>query len=372
VIEQQDFEFLQAFWARRSVIAYSVFALNIIIFGLMTLAGGSENFPTLIAFGAKSNALIDNGEIWRFVTPIFLHIGLLHLFFNSYALWVIGPQVEKLYGGPRFLLLYLLTGIGGVAASYWYHPPIPSAGASGSIFGLFGVLLVFSIKYRRVVPAFFSRALGKGILLTVGINLVIGYMIPQIDNAAHLGGLLSGCLLGAIVPFARPGEPERQVFKVAQAIGVLVIGVSFFEVATHYTGPAPSLSNFNRSLKRGDTTTQFLTAINKGQSAFENSEVVLESGDLQRLPEVQKELTEAIDAMAEIPSYGAQADSLSSELTDLLRKQYEYVQEVQRTGRVRSDFIGTSPQSRSFRAFSKRLDEWVDREGANYGIQRTK
>ena len=200
MIEQQDYEFLQAFWTRRAVIAYSLFAFNILIFVLMTFAGGSDNPSTLLGFGVKSNMEIDNGETWRFVTPIFLHIGLLHLAFNSYALWIVGPQVEKLYGGPRFFLLYLLTGIAGVAASYWYHPQYPSAGASGAIFGLFGVLLVFSFKYRKSVPAFFSSALGRGILMTVGINLVIGYMIPHVDNAAHVGGLLAGCALGAIAP----------------------------------------------------------------------------------------------------------------------------------------------------------------------------
>jgi rhomboid protease GluP len=246
VIDQQDFEFLQAFWTRRAVIAYSIFALNIIIFVLMTLAGGSEN--SLLAFGGKHNPLIDQGEIWRFVTPIFLHIGIFHLAFNSYALWVIGPQVEKLYGGPRFLLLYLLTGIAGAAASYWYHPYDPSAGASGAIFGLLGTLLIFSVRYRRVVPTFFSRALGKGILLTVGINLVIGYMIPHVDNAAHVGGLIFGGVLAAVIPFARPGEPERAVFKILQPVLVLLIAVSFFEVAVHYNGPPLALSNLTRSL----------------------------------------------------------------------------------------------------------------------------
>ena len=113
MIEQQDFQFLQAFWTRRAIVAYSLFAFNIIVFVLMAFAGGSENESTLLAFGAKQNLLIDNGEIWRFITPIFIHIGLLHLAFNSYALWIVGPQVEKLYGGPRFLTLYLLTGSGG-------------------------------------------------------------------------------------------------------------------------------------------------------------------------------------------------------------------------------------------------------------------
>ena len=82
----------------------------------------------------KANQLIDNGEIWRFITPIFIHIGLLHLAFNSYALWIVGPQVEKLYGGPRFLTLYILTGVAGVAASYWYHPLCSFCGGFGRDF----------------------------------------------------------------------------------------------------------------------------------------------------------------------------------------------------------------------------------------------
>ena len=335
----------------------------------MTLAGGSEN--SFLAFGGKHNGLIDSGQIWRFITPIFLHIGVLHLFFNSYALWVIGPQVEKLYGGPRFLLLYLLTGIAGAAASYWYHPNIPSAGASGAIFGLLGVLLVFSVKYRRVVPAFFSRALGKGILLTLAINLIIGWNIEQVDNAAHLGGLVFGGLLGAVIPFARPAEPERKVFKVLQPILVLLIAVSFFEVAVHYNGPPLSVSNVQRTLTRSDfgaLTAQFFTSINTAESAFADSESILESGDLRRLPDAERELARAIDVLNEIPLLDREANKVSSELLVLIRKQYDYVQEVQRTGRPRTDFIGISPQSAAYERLSKRIDE----QAAVHGYARPK
>jgi membrane associated rhomboid family serine protease len=375
VIENQDYDFLRTFWTRRAVISYSVFALNIIIFVLMTLAGGSDNPETLLHFGAKSNFHINNGEIWRFVTPIFLHIGFIHLFFNSYALWIIGPQVEKLYGGPRFLLLYLLTGMSGAAASYWYNPFIPSAGASGSIFGLLGVLLVFSIKYRREVPQFFSRALGRGILLTIGINLVIGYMIPQIDNAAHLGGLIGGGVLAAVIPFAKPGERERPVFKVAQAAAVLVIAVSFFEVLSNYQGPTMSLTNLTRSVNltqqmwqpgRNRSTLPYIDSMNYALQVFDRSEAVLATGDFQSLPDVQRELGTAIDKMKDIPSVDSGADEFSAELLKLVQKQYEYVTEVQRTGRARSDFIGASPQSSSYGSFKKRLENWVDTEGGKY------
>lgn len=359
MIEQQHLEFLHAFQTRRTTVAYSLFAFNIIIFVVMLFGGGSDN--TLLPFGAKSNFEINNGEIWRFITPIFLHVGGLHLAFNSYALWIVGPQVEKLYGGARFFLLYLLTGIAGVAASYWYHPSIPSAGASGAIFGLFGVLLIFSIKYRKVIPAFFSQALGKGILMTLAINLVIGYTVPQIDLSAHLGGFVAGALLAVIVPFSRPGEVERPVFKFIQAALVLLVAVSFFQVATHYNGPRLSFRNLMHGSGlsgRGDPANDFRTVIAQAEDAFEYSEKVLESGELQRLSTVELELGRAIDAMRYVSAPTPEADMLANDLLDLLQKQYGYVEEVQQLGQVKS-IIGASPQSIRYKGVKARINKWL-------------
>jgi len=365
VIEQeQELEFLQAFWTRRAVVAYSLFAFNILIFILMTLAGGSQNDATLIGFGAKSNIEINNGETWRFVTPIFLHIGIFHLAFNSYALWIVGPQVEKLYGGPRFFLLYILTGIGGVAASFWYNPIGISAGASGAIFGLFGVLLVFSFKYRKSVPAFFSSALGRGILVTLGINLLIGASIDQIDNAAHIGGLLAGCMLGFVIPFSRPGEPERPVFKVLQGVFVAVVALSFFQVATHYSGPSVSVSNLGGSNRA--SIGELVAAINRAQGAFEHSEQVLDTGDYRQLPELREELGRAIDALKDAPEFSGRTSAVSRELLDVLEKQYSYIEEVERTGRARTDFIGVSPQSSRYGRLKARIDDWFRNEARGY------
>src|SRR5881396_1367101 len=183
MIPDDHLDFLQAVWAWSATYTYIFFALNILVFLLMALAVGSTNEATLMAFGVKSNAEIAKGQWWRFVTPIFIHIGLLHLFFNSYALWIVGPQVEKIYGSTRFVILYVVTGVAGVFGSYFYHPQSISAGASGAIFGLFGVLLVFGIRYRQSIPPFFKRAVGTGILPIILINLVIGFSVPAIDNA---------------------------------------------------------------------------------------------------------------------------------------------------------------------------------------------
>ena len=359
--QEQELEFLQTFWNRRAVVAYSLFAFNILIFILMAFAGG-EN--ALIGFGAKSNFEIDNGEKWRFVTPIFLHVNLLHLAFNSYALWIVGPQVEKLYRGPRFLVLYVLTGVAGVAASYWYNPVIPSAGASGAIFGLFGVLLIFSFKYRKSVPAFFSSALGRGILLTVGINLLIGYTIPQVDNAAHMGGLLAGCMLGFVIPFARPGEPERAIFKVLQAVFLAIVVLSFFQVATHYSGPTLSVGNLTGSSRA--SLGELVAAINRGQEAFEYSEQVLNTEAYRQLPAVREELGRAIDTLKDAPSFSGRTNTLTTDLRDVLEKQYSYLEEVERTGRPRTDFIGVSPQSSRYTRLKLRIEDWFQNEARGY------
>src|SRR6185295_338821 len=240
-------EFLHAVWSRRTPFTYVFFGFNILIFILMALAGGSTNDTTLMAFGVKANQAIAQGQWWRFVTPIFIHIGLLHLIFNSYALWIVGPQVEKLYGGARFVILYVLTGIAGVWGSYYYHPNIISAGASGAIFGLFGVLLVFGIRYRDSIPPAFKRAVGVGVLPVIILNIGIGLSIPFVDNAAHIGGLLAGAALAAIVPFQKPGEETAPIFGAVQMLLLATIVVSFYEVATHYNGPKLSF-HFDRSL----------------------------------------------------------------------------------------------------------------------------
>src|SRR5947207_3373056 len=259
MIAEDHIEFLQAVWTRRPTFTYVFLAVNIVVFVLMAFAGGSTNELTLMAFGVKSNPEIAQGQWWRFVTPIFIHIGLLHLLFNSYALWIVGPQVEKLYGGARFVILYVLTGVAGVYGSYFYHPNTESAGASGAIFGLFGVLLVFGLRYRDSIPPFFKRAVGTGVLPVIVLNLIIGFTIPAIDNSAHISGLLMGGILAGIVPFKKPGDETHRIFEVLQMALLTLIAVCFFQVGTHYDGPRLSVRNLGRSftqiLSTGSSTT---------------------------------------------------------------------------------------------------------------------
>src|SRR5687767_11611617 len=202
---------------------------NVFVFMLMWQTSGMRfsllaPLPdeVLIPFGAKLNYYIDTRhEWWRFITPMFLHVNFLHLMVNMYSLWIVGPYVEKLYGSARFVAFWVLTGIAGVVASYLTVRPEmsvgslarfifktadePSAGASGALFGLVGVLFVFGIKFRNELPEGFRRAFGTGLLPMILLNLFIGYMGRGfIDNSAHLGGLAAGALLALAVDYRRP------------------------------------------------------------------------------------------------------------------------------------------------------------------------
>lgn len=184
--------------------------LQIIMFLILELFGGSTNTETLIQFGAKFNPLIYEGEWWRFLTPVFLHIGFLHLLMNSFALYFIGPAVERAYGRGKFLFIYLIAGLSGSVVSFAFSPFL-SAGASGAIFGCFGALLFIGVYNRKV----FFRTMGSNILVIVGINLALGFVIPNIDNAGHIGGLIGGFLAALIVQLPNQKKVLFRVLGIA-------------------------------------------------------------------------------------------------------------------------------------------------------------
>jgi len=179
-------------------LTYALIGLNLFYFALMVFAGfhlfpspinGSTDQRVLIDFGAKVNSLIQAGEVWRLFASTFIHIGIIHLAFNLYALWALGPLSEESYGHRRFFVIYILSGLGGSIASFLFSPAL-SAGASGAIFGLLGALLYYSYKH----PALWKSGLGMNLVVVILINLGFGFVQPGIDNFAHLGGLITGTL----------------------------------------------------------------------------------------------------------------------------------------------------------------------------------
>lgn len=189
---------------RREWVTEALVALNVGVFGWMVLAGVpmlSPDAPTLVAWGANFGPLTRGPEVWRLATSMFIHGGLLHLGFNMYALLMAGRLVERVYGHVGFALLYVLAGIAGSTASAFYSPLVPSVGASGGVFGVFGVLLAFLIRRRALLLPEVLRPLRRSVVLVVVLNVVFGFTVPGIDNAAHLGGLAAGFLGGlALAP----------------------------------------------------------------------------------------------------------------------------------------------------------------------------
>lgn len=185
---------------------YLFIAVQIMMFLLMEAAGGSTNTSVLIQFGAKSNWLILEGEWWRLFTPIFLHIGILHLVMNTLALYYLGSMVERLFGNSRFLFIYLFAGFFGSLASLLFSQNI-SAGASGAIFGCFGALLYFGTVY----PKLFFRTMGMNILVIIAINLAFGFSMSGIDNAGHIGGLIGGFLASSMVHLPKQKRTVVQI-----------------------------------------------------------------------------------------------------------------------------------------------------------------
>jgi rhomboid protease GluP len=186
------------FTDRKPIFTYCFLLIQAVMFIWLELHGGSTNTSTLIKYGAKVNPLIYEGEWWRFITPVFLHIGFLHLAMNSLALYYLGIAVEKIYGSIRFVFIYLFAGITGFIASFLFSTNL-SAGASGAIFGCFGALLYFGV----IKPKLFARTMGRNVIFVLILNLALGFSTTGIDNAGHIGGLIGGFLAAGIAHFPK-------------------------------------------------------------------------------------------------------------------------------------------------------------------------
>jgi rhomboid protease GluP len=172
--------------------------LNIIVFVIMVFSGVSfisASPMDLLEWGGNNKYQILQGEWWRLLTNIFLHSGIIHLVFNIFALVLAGIFIEPVLGRKQYTILYLLSGIFASFVSTVWHSNTVSVGASGAIFGLYGALFVLLI-FTDVFPKQNQRTLIASIGSVIGINLIYGILTPQIDNAAHIGGLLSGAVIG--------------------------------------------------------------------------------------------------------------------------------------------------------------------------------
>jgi rhomboid protease GluP len=171
---------------------YIILGVTIFVY-LLQLAGQYLlNGDVVAMFGVKNDALIRAGQLWRLVTPVFLHASILHIAFNMYALFIFGRGIEARYGHGRFLLLYFLSGYAGNVMSFLLTAN-PSLGASTAIFGLIAAEGVFIVQNRALLGSRVNRSL-MNLLYIAGVNLLIGFTTTGVDNWGHIGGLLGGFL----------------------------------------------------------------------------------------------------------------------------------------------------------------------------------
>lgn len=333
--DREAVRFARAVLNRPNKFTFLLLIANVFVFLLMWESSGMNSTvlwqgfpePVLEAYGAKLNYLINapNYQWWRFIAPMFIHVNLIHLFVNMYSLLMVGPFVEKLYGPARFVVFWILTGIAGVVASYLTVQPRfatglgrfifkavdnPSAGASGALFGLVGVLFVFGIKFRRELPEGFKRAFGTGMLPIILINLFIGFVGRGfIDNAAHLGGLLSGAALALVVDYKRPGVSSRvtNLWRVLQILCLSLVALTFYKVARNFNRP-PAVQ-----VTMDANNLIFLNYVGAMTELQEKVSAVIHRNDRSNIPLVAQKAVQA-------PTPDARATELRNKLVAILSK----------------------------------------------------
>ncbi len=192
-------------------VTYAIFAIDVLIFLAVGISGLSWTEPTyleLVRWGADFSPLTLSGEWWRLFTSTFVHIGIIHIALNMWCLWSLGPVLERLMGWKAFLLTYVVCGIAGSEASLVWKPLGGGAGASGAIFGVAGAFFSFLVfKKAPISPEFAKRRL-KSVAVFIFYNLFFGAVALRVNNAAHVGGLIAGLILGAVLPcvLRRTGE----------------------------------------------------------------------------------------------------------------------------------------------------------------------
>lgn len=226
LVSQKEAEYRISLKSQLPVVTYVLIALNALVgLGLFLYAkkSGVSYGELLIDFGAKENYRILSGEYWRFLTPVFLHANIVHLFINCYSLYAIGVLVENIFGRFKFATVYFSAGIIGNIASFIFSTN-PGVGASGAIFGLLGALLYFGLNK----PALFKSHFGYNVILTIVINLTYGFSTTGIDNFAHIGGLVGGFLAsGMVLPSEKKRWYTNRVFYLVLTTVMAVSGLFY-------------------------------------------------------------------------------------------------------------------------------------------------
>lgn len=283
-----------------------VVVLNALVFAVSLVPGGGsgpEASARLSELGGNFAPLTTGGEWWRLLTAVFLHANFMHLAFNMLALYHAGPVIERLFGRAGFVLVYLGAGLAGSAASVFWQQDVVSIGASGAVFGVYGALLAFLLLKPGVLTRASLVPLRASALLFIGYSLLFGFLQSGIDNAAHLGGLGGGMLLGAGLARAPYLSPWRPAVLARALAGVAATGLM---VALLLHAAPDSATPYRNARQTAETIAR-----------FERQEKALDErlrGLQQRLDRRDLSDAEALDALrGELaPGWDAQLESLAA------------------------------------------------------------
>jgi membrane associated rhomboid family serine protease/Flp pilus assembly protein TadD len=279
-------------WVKREAsisLTQLILGANAMVFIAMVAASGpSLDFTrqVMLHFGANYGPLTLSGEWWRLVTYMFLHGGIFHIAINMWCLWNLGTLCEDLYGRWTYAAIYLITGIAGGLTSVAWNPRVLSVGASGALFGLTGALIASFYLGEFSLSGISIRGTLSSLLFFAGFSLFFGFVDPRIDNGCHIGGLVSGLALGALVARLAPQQdaPLRRVTVVAVvALALLTAG---FGVRQWRGGPMP----------KGDPVAR-LQAVIKQQPNLADAHFALAQTYLARdqFPEAEAEFRRVIE-----------------------------------------------------------------------------
>jgi|SRR5215467_1788382 len=295
-------------WVRRRESAFSLtqilFGANVAVFLAMALASGSVfefSGQVIVHYGANFGPYTLSGEWWRLVTYMFLHGGIMHIAFNMWCLWDLGQLCESLYGRWTFLAIYFITGIGGGLASIAWNPGVLSVGASGAIFGLAGALVAsfylgeFSLPRIAISGTLRSLVffIGFNVLFGAGLNIFAGSS-GGIDNACHVGGLVSGMALGALI--ARLAPQADAPMRRASVVGFVALLVVFagFGVRQWRGGVMRSARQFEES--KGDPIARGKLLVHENPNLPQAHLMLGEAYyNQQRFPEAEAEFKRGIE-----------------------------------------------------------------------------
>jgi rhomboid protease GluP len=221
-------------------ITTTLVGMNLAVFVLMVLTGVSAVEPTvaqLLKWGANWGPLSLGAEPWRMLASNYVHVGIIHIALNMWCLWNLGFLAERVFDPWSYVLIYTACGLAGSLASLWWHPMIPGAGASGAIFGLAGALIAALYLGHLPIPRQAMQSTLKSLLTFAGYNLFFGAVARGIDNSAHIGGLLAGLALGAVLAkhLMQPAE-VRDGWRRGVFVAAAVVLFLAFVVVRHASG----------------------------------------------------------------------------------------------------------------------------------------